>query len=84
MTLLELKKELHKRIESLNDESYLEMLNDMIAHKEDVFIIPEHMKDGIREGSNDIKNGRFHTMKDFDKKYMEWLKNSRNLFRQGV
>ena len=74
MTLLELKKELHERIDSLNDESYLEMLNDMIAHKEDVFIIPEHMKDGIREGSEDIKNGNFITMEELEKKYEKWLK----------
>ncbi len=74
MTLLELKKELHEKIDSLNDESYLEMLNDMLSHKEEVFIIPEHMKEGIRQGREDIKNGNFITMEELEKKYEKWLK----------
>ena len=74
MTLIELKKSLHERIDSLNDESYLEMLNDMISSKDEVFIIPEHMKEGIRRGTEDIKHGRVHTMEDFEKRYEKWLK----------
>ena len=74
MTLLELKKAIHEKVEELDDEHYLEMLNDMLSTKEDVFIIPEHMKEGIKEGTEDIKNGRIHSQKDFDKKYEKWLK----------
>jgi len=74
MTLLELKKSLHEKIDNLNDEAYLEMLESMIDHREEVFVIPEHMKEGIRQGKEDIKNGRVHTMEDFEKKYEKWLK----------
>jgi len=74
MTLLELKKSLHEKIDNLNDEAYLEMLESMIDHREDIFIIPEHMKEGIRQGEEDIKNGNFVTMEEVEKKYEKWLK----------
>ena len=75
MTLIELKESLHKKIDNLNDPDRLEMLNTIISsYKDDVFIVPEHMKEGIMQGLDDIKNGRIHTMEDFDKKYEKWLK----------
>ena len=74
MTLIELKESLHKKIDNLNDPDYLEMLDVMISQKDDVFIVPEHMKAGIMQGMDDIKNGRVHTMEDFEKKYEKWLK----------
>ena len=74
MTLIELKKSIHEKIDSLNDQDYLEMLESMLDNREEVFIIPEHMKEGIRQGKEDIKNGRIHTMEDFEKKYEQWLK----------
>lgn len=74
MTLLELKKSLHEKIDNLNDEAYLEMLELMIDHREEVFQIPEHMKEGIREGLEDIKNGNIITMEELEKKYKKWLK----------
>ena len=46
----------------------------MISQKDEVFIIPEHMLEGIKQGKEDIKNGRVHTMEDFNKKYEKWLK----------
>lgn len=74
MTLLELKKSIHAKIDSLNDERYLEMINDIISSKDEVFIVPEHMKEGIREGQEDIRNGNFTTMEELEKKYEKWLK----------
>ncbi len=32
------------------------------------------MKEGIKRGANDIKNGDVFTMEDFEKKYENWLK----------
>ncbi|WP_377184112.1 hypothetical protein [Mucilaginibacter ximonensis] len=46
----------------------------MIDHSEKVFVIPEHMKEGIREGLEDIKNGNVITMEELEKKYEKWLK----------
>jgi hypothetical protein len=74
MTLLELKKSIHETIDRLNDEEYLVELKSMIDRREEVFIIPEHMLEGIRQGEEDIKNGDVYTMEDFEKKYEKWLK----------
>jgi len=41
----------------------------MIYHKDTVFVIPGHMNEGIKQGMEDIKNGDFYTMNDFEKKY---------------
>lgn len=73
MTLVELKKSIHEQVETANNPLILEEVA-RILQKEMVFIIPEHMKEGIRQGEEDIKNGRIYTMEDFDKKYEKWLK----------
>ena len=74
MTLIELKKSIHKKIDDLDDPQFLELVNKLIQNKDNVFEIPEHMKEGIRQGENDIKNGDVFTMEDFEKKYSQWLK----------
>lgn len=74
MTLLELKKSIHEKIEDVTDEHLLEEIASILNKKKNVFIIPEHMKEGIRQGEEDIRNGRFYTMEDFEKKYAKWLK----------
>jgi hypothetical protein len=74
MTLVELKKSIHDKIDNLDDPDYLDMLNTMIYSKDKVFVIPENMKEGIKQGAEDIKNGDFHTMEDFETKYKKWLK----------
>ena len=50
------------------------MIYDIISSKDEVFIVPEHMKEGIRQGEEDIKNGDFITMEELEKKYEKWLK----------
>ncbi|MDB5002147.1 MAG: hypothetical protein JWQ34_372 [Mucilaginibacter sp.] len=75
MTLLELKKSIHEKVDSLDDPKYLERLGSIIDKREDLlFIIPEHMLEGIRQGEQDIKNGDVYTIEDFEKKYEKWLK----------
>jgi len=74
MTLIELKKSIHSKVDNLNDPDFLDMLNTMIYHKDEVFMISEHMKEGINQGKQDIKNGDVHTLEDFEKKYEKWLK----------
>lgn len=73
MTLIELKKSLHEQIDISNNPEVLEKVAE-ILNQAKVFIIPEHMKEGIRQGEEDIKNGDFHTMEEFEKKYEKWLK----------
>jgi len=74
MTLIELKKSIHKRVDDLNDRELLELVDAIVSRKDKVFIIPEHMKEGIRQGAEDIKKGDVFTMDDFEKKYEKWLK----------
>ncbi len=74
MTLIELKKSIHEKVDNLDDPDYLDMLNTMLYNKDEVFIIPEHMKEGIKQGTEDIKNGYIFTMNDFESKYEKWLK----------
>jgi hypothetical protein len=69
MTLVELKKSIHEKIDNLDDPDYLDMLNTMLFAKDEVFVIPEHMRKGIRQVTKDIKNGDVYTMADFEKKY---------------
>lgn len=74
MTLVELKKSIHKKIDDLNDPDFLELVNKLIHNKDKVFEIPGHMKEGIRQGVDDIKQGKVFTMDDFERKYSQWLK----------
>jgi hypothetical protein len=74
MTLVELKKSIHKRVDDLNDRELLELVDAIVSRKDKVFIIPEHMKEGIRQGVEDVKRGDLFTMSDFEKKYEKWLK----------
>ncbi len=50
------------------------ILNTMLYTKDKVFAIPEHMKEGIRRGTEDIRNGDVYRMAGFEKKYRKWLK----------
>jgi hypothetical protein len=73
MTLIELKKSLHEQIDSSNNPQVLEKVAEILK-KEKVFIIPEHMMEGILQGEEDIRNGDFITMEELEKRYEKWLK----------
>jgi hypothetical protein len=73
MTLVELKKSIHAKIDDLNDPEFLELVNTLINNKDKVFQIPEAHLTGIEQGIQDIKNGDFITMEEFEKRYEKWL-----------
>jgi predicted transcriptional regulator len=74
MTLVELKKSLHEKIDQLDDPDFLDIMNMMITNKDVVFQIPkEHLTD-IEQGEADIKNGDFLTLEELEKRYEKWLK----------
>jgi len=50
------------------------LLYASIAKNEHVFIIPDHMKEGIRQGMEDIRNGNYIAWEEFEKRYEKWLK----------
>jgi hypothetical protein len=74
MTLIELKKSIHQKVDKLDDRELLELINQLARKRDEVFIIPEHMKAGIRQGGEDIKNGDFFMMEDFEMRYKKLLK----------
>ena len=74
MTLVELKKSIHEKVDKLNDPDFLEFVNTMIANKEKVFQIPEDHLASIEQGGRDIKKGDFITLEEFEKRYEKWLK----------
>jgi hypothetical protein len=73
MTLIELKKSLHEKIEGLDDQEFLDAMNTMINNKDKVFQIPKEHLEGIIQGEQDIKNGDFMTLEELQKKYEKWL-----------
>lgn len=73
MTLTELKKSIHDKIDDLNDPKFLEMVNRLIDNKDQVFKVPEEHIAGIEQGIKDIKNGDFISMEEFEKRYEKWL-----------
>jgi predicted transcriptional regulator len=74
MTLIELKKSIHKKVDDLDDPDFLELVNTLIDNKGKVFEIPEEHLAGIEQGGQDIKNGDFITLEEFEKRYEKWLK----------
>ncbi len=73
MSINDLKEQLHQKIEQLNDENILAAINTLIPFDKVPFVIPEEWKEGIQQGKEDIKAGRFYTLQEFEKKYEKWL-----------
>lgn len=74
MTLIELKKSIHEKIDTLDNPELLELVNQLIQEEHAVYEVPEeHLKD-IEQGKQDIKNGDFITLEQFEKRYEKWLK----------
>ena len=74
MTLVELKKSINERVDSLDDPEFLEMLNNLISQKDEVFQIPEEHLADIEQGKRDIENGSFITLEEFEKRNKKHLK----------
>ncbi|MGZ3757163.1 MAG: hypothetical protein ACXVAY_17365 [Mucilaginibacter sp.] len=74
MTLVELKKSIHERVDNLDDPNFLEMLNNLISQKNEVFQIAEEHLTGIEQGIHDTKNGDVLSLEQLEKRYEKWLK----------
>ena len=57
-----------------NDEQLLSAINTILSKSENVFIVPEKWQKEIENANDDVKNGNFHTLTDFEEKYSKWLK----------
>jgi hypothetical protein len=74
MTLVELKKSIHERVDNLDDPDFLEMLNNLISQKDEVFQIPEEHLAGIEQGIRDTQNGDVLNLEQLENRYEKWLK----------
>lgn len=70
MTLIELKKSIHERIDELEDPELLEQVNALLVQTDPLTdtIPEEHWKD-IQQGIQDVKNGDFITLDEFETRY---------------
>jgi hypothetical protein len=75
MSISELKEIISNKIMNTNDEQLLSAINTILSKSENVFIVPEKWQKEIENANEDVKNGNFHTLTDFEKKYNKWLKN---------
>ena len=50
-----------------------ELIDAIVNRGDEVFIVPEHMKAGLKQGAEDIQQGDIVSMDDFEKKYGQWL-----------
>jgi hypothetical protein len=75
MTLIELKKSLHEKIERCNDIALLRKVYFLLEHGDKLSQIPkEHLLD-IIQGEKDFKDGAFLTIEEVEKRYKEYLAN---------
>jgi hypothetical protein len=74
MSIRELKKIIKEKIDRSTDAKFLESMLVLLSKNEKAFIIPEHMKAGIKQGERDIANGNFFTMEEFEERYKGYLK----------
>lgn len=74
MSIAELKETIQQKIMHTDDEQLLNAIDTILTKSEKVFIIPEIWKKKIEEANEDVKNGNFYTLNEFEEKYEKWLK----------
>jgi predicted transcriptional regulator len=75
MTKTEMKQSIHDLVDTIEDESKLEQIQEMLGYwvnKEKVSVSPEEME-AIEEGLKDVEEGRTISYEDFKKKHSEWF-----------
>lgn len=74
MSITELKEIINKKIMHTNDEQLLSAINTILSKSESVYVVPEKWQKEIENANEDVRNGNFHTLNDFEEKYNKWLK----------
>jgi hypothetical protein len=74
MSTLELRKKLHEKIDSINDESILEEVYKILAEDtEKVYGLNTELKNALIEAQNQIKDGKTITWETSKNNTMQWL-----------
>ena len=74
MSIAELKEIIQQKIMHTDDEQLLTAIDTILTKSEKVFVIPENWKKQIEEANEDVKNGNFHTLNEFEERYAKWLR----------
>jgi hypothetical protein len=76
MAVIELKNQVKKRIESVNDEYLLEEILNLIdfeSEKEEIYIIPSDHQKELEISLEQMKNGDTISNEDVNDKVQKWL-----------
>jgi hypothetical protein len=76
MAVIELKNQVKKRIESVNDESLLEEILNLIdfqSEKEEMYMIPSDHQKELELSLEQMKNGDIISNEDVNDKVQKWL-----------
>jgi hypothetical protein len=76
MAVSELKNQVKKRIESVNDESLLEEILNLIdfqSEKEEMYMIPSDHQKELELSLEQMKNGDIISNEDVNDKVQKWL-----------
>ena len=76
MAVIELKNQVKKRIESVNDEYLLEEILNLIdfeSEKEEIYIIPSDHQKELEISIEQMKNGDTISNEDVNAKVQKWL-----------
>jgi predicted transcriptional regulator len=75
MSTLELKLEIFDKLKSVEDESLLKKIMDLLktADQNKIYPLNEYELDLVKEGEEDIKAGRVISQEQLDKEDLEWL-----------
>lgn len=76
MVVQTLKSTIFEEINGITNEETLSFLQDIILNitSAEVYTIPEHVKDGIEKGLEDVKSGRVLTEQQVDDAVDKWFK----------
>jgi len=74
MSIAELKEIIQQKIMHTNDEQLLAAIDTILTKSDQVFVIPEKWEKEIESANEDVKQGNFYTLSDFEEKYNKWLK----------
>jgi predicted transcriptional regulator len=76
MTQTEIKQEIHSRLDSMNDDSILEIVYDILANGVPIsneILTNSILNQKIDRGLDDIKHGRLISDEQANKEIEEWL-----------
>lgn len=75
MNSIELKREIHKRVDTLDDQNILEGVCRFLElnSEDEIYHVPEELKEKLKRSNDQINNGEFITHDELSSKIDKWL-----------